>query len=81
AAVTGRTREGWQEWRQMRLEEGQAGQQPEEEAESRVVAAETDLTDSVEQVQVQVQAEAAPVPAPQVQVRFYLLEKLEKLFS
>ncbi|MED4751474.1 stage II sporulation protein R [Brevibacillus choshinensis] len=76
-AVTGRTREGWQEWRQMRLEDGQAGQQPEEEVETeiRVVAAETDQTDSVEQVQ----PEAAP--APQVQVRFYLLEKLEKLFS
>lgn len=78
-AVTGRTREGWQEWRQMRLEEAELGQEPQDDVDTQIVTADVEQTVSTEAVQ-----EVAPVaetPAPQVQVRFYLLEKLEKLFS
>ncbi|QRG67405.1 stage II sporulation protein R [Brevibacillus choshinensis] len=81
ASVTEGTRERWQDVRQMRLEEADSdsGLLPQEDVETQIVTADVEQTVSPEPMQ-----EAAPVaetPTPQVQVRFYLLEKLEKLFS
>jgi len=69
----------WEEWRQLRLEEMRIGDGAGNTAEKRVIAADTEQTEDAEAVQEESPAVAAP--APEVEVRFFLWEKLEKLFS
>ncbi|MED4911402.1 stage II sporulation protein R [Brevibacillus centrosporus] len=83
--ATGRTRDEWKEWRQLRLEdvygERQADREPERGQESQFVSASTDesVAGSVEaQTETEQQAVA---PAPEIEVRFFLWDRLEKLFS
>ncbi|WNC14549.1 stage II sporulation protein R [Brevibacillus brevis] len=80
AAAEGRMREGWQEWRQMRLEERQVGDKAAAEAEVERDVIATDSEQTAPEQQLEPIAPAA-APAPEIQVRFYLLEKLESLFS
>ncbi|MFD2368457.1 stage II sporulation protein R [Brevibacillus sp. GCM10020057] len=73
AVASGRARNGWEEWRQMRLEDMRTGGASDDKPEPRVIAADSGQGEAAE-------TEAA-VPEPHVQVRFFLWEKLEKLFS
>jgi stage II sporulation protein R len=74
-AENGRTSEDWQERRQARFEEDiDVDQDQTVPVEDAVTATDMDqpqVPETVEEV----------APAPEVEVRFYLLEKLEKLFS
>lgn len=80
-ARIGRTRGDWQEWRQVRLEEREVhfGQEPVASVDETVVATDGDQPEAAIET-APTTTEEAP-PAPQVQVRFYIWEKLEKLFS
>ena len=73
-----RTREDWQEWRQSRLESREA------EIFSESSVSEMEPVAAADQPATAVESEPAiedPPQAQEVEVRFYLWEKLEKLFS
>lgn len=78
AAASGRTRDGWADWRQMHLEEMSLGSESENKPENHVIAADNEQDEAAKTQQA---APAVAAPEPEVQVRFFLWEKLEKLFS
>lgn len=80
-ALAASAREDWREWRLFRMDEQEErfGPTTDVSATNAMVSTEADAQEAATAKPLAASEEAPP--APEVQVRFYILEKLEKLFS